>query len=269
VIDYHVHSDCSGDCSAPMLDVCRAATGRGIETICFTEHIDFEPTDLCYGTFDYAGYKSRIAEAQEAFAGVLDIRCGVEVDFAGRHRAQIEDFLAEKEFDYVLGATHYVGRVILEDHERYFPGKSAQEAYTPFFDNTLETVQTGWFDTVAHLDLCKRYGVHYLGAFDWEPHRERIEQILREVIERDMALEINTSGLRQLPGETYPCRQILEGYYALGGRAITVGSDAHYVGDVGRGIPQALEMARDVGFEHVRVFKAREGTPVPISAAPR
>ncbi len=191
------------------------------------------------------------------------------MDFAGRHRSQIGDFLAGKEFDYVLGASHYVDGVILEDHEVYFPGKTAEEAYAPFFDNTLETVETGWFDTIAHLDLCKRYGVHYLGPFDWEPFRDRIERILRGVIERDMAVEINTSGLRQLPGETYPCRGILEFYYALGGRAITVGSDAHYVGDVGRGIPRALEMARDIGFEHVRVFKGRDSVSLPISAGPR
>lgn len=269
MIDYHVHSDCSGDCSVPMLDVCREAVGRGIKIICFTEHIDFEPTDACYGTFDYPLYRSRIQEAREAFAGELDIRCGVEVDFVGKYRSRIEDFLAGKDFDYVLGASHYVNGVILEDHELYFPGKTAEEAYTPFFDNTLAAVETGWFDAIAHLDLCKRYGVHYLGRFDWTPYRERIEQILRAVIERDMALEINTSGLRQLPGDTYPCREILEFYFALGGRSITVGSDAHYAADVGRGIAQALEMARSVGFEHVRAFKDREFALMPISEVPR
>lgn len=258
MIDCHIHSDCSGDCSAPMLEVCRAAVDRGVKVICFTEHIDFEPTDLCYGTFDYAHYKSRIAEARKAYAGVLDVRCGIEVDFSVRHRSQIQEFLADKEFDYVLGATHYVDGVILEDHEVYFPGKTAKEAYAPFFNNTLDTVETGWFDAIAHLDLCKRYGVRYLGPFDWEPYREEIERILNAVIERDMALEINTSGLRQLPQDTYPCRGILELYYSLGGRAITVGSDAHFARDAGRDVCYALSLAREIGFEHVCVFGSRE-----------
>ena len=257
MIDYHVHSDCSGDSSAPMLDLCRAAIDRGITSVCFTEHIDFEPTDSCYGAFDYARYISRIHEAKEAFAGALDIRCGVEVDFQGKFRSHIEGFLDGKDFDFVLGAAHYVDGVILEDHRRYFPGKTPLEAYAPYFDNTLAAVETGWFDGIAHLDLCKRYGVRYFGPFDWSPHRERIERILRAVIERGMALEINTSGLRQSPRDLYPCRGILDLYFSLGGRSITVGSDAHRVADVGVGIAEALEIARGIGFEDVATYSRR------------
>ena len=93
MIDFHVHSDCSGDCAVPMLDSCRAAVQRGVRIICFTDHIDFEPTDVCYGEFDYDLYKARIAQARESFAGVLDIRCGVEVDYVAKHAPSIERFL--------------------------------------------------------------------------------------------------------------------------------------------------------------------------------
>lgn len=265
MIDFHVHSDCSGDCLVPMLDACRAAVDHGIKIICFTDHIDFEPTDVCFGAFDHQLYESRIAEAREAFAGVLDIRCGVEIDYVDRHQSSIEHFLDGKHFDYVLGATHYVGGIILEDHERYFPGKCADDAYTPYFENVLATAETGWFDTLAHMDLCKRYGVRYFGALDWTPYRERIEQILRVVIARDMALEINTSGLRQSPEDTYPSRELLELYFALGGRLITIGSDAHKTMDVGAGVDAALELAREVGFDSVATFSRRQRVLTPIT----
>lgn len=258
MIDHHVHSDCSGDCLVPMLDACRAAADRGIKIICFTEHIDFEPTDTCFGAFDHDLYNSRIAEARESFAGVLDIRCGVEIDYASRHHSRIEGFLADRDFDYVLGAAHYVGDIILEDHARYFAGKTAEQAYAPYFDNVLAAAETGWFDALAHLDLCKRYGVRYFGEFDWSPYRERIEQILRTVISRGMALEINSSGLRQSPGDTYPSRDLLELYFSLGGRHITVGSDAHKLADVGSGIDAALALAREVGFTSVATYAGRE-----------
>lgn len=251
MIDSHVHSNSSGDCQAPMLEVCQAAVDRGIKILTFTDHIDYEPTDVCFGTFDHELYRSRIAEARELFEGVLDIRCGVEIDFVTKHKSKIEDFLDGKEFDFILGSAHYVGGIILEDHELYFPGKTAHDAYTPYFQNVLATVEAGWFDALAHLDLCKRYGVRYYGPFDWNPHREIIEQILRAVIARGMALEINTSGLRQSPRDTYPSRSILELYHSLGGRSVTIGSDAHKVEDVGSGIADAAAMALQIGLVQV------------------
>jgi len=264
VIDCHLHSDCSGDCTASMMDMCRAAVERGLKIICFTEHIDFEPTDVCYEQFDYDLYKSKIAEARGAFDGVLDIRCGIEVDFVTRYRSEIGEFLSRTEFDYVLGASHYVDGVILEDHELYFPGKTAEEAYAPFFENALAAVETGWFDTLAHLDLCKRYGVRYHGPFDWTPYREIIVRVLTAVISRGMSLEINTSGLRQSPEDMYPSRDLLRLYASLGGKLIALGSDAHKPEHVGAGMQTAIEVARELGFTSVSTYSARDRVAVSI-----
>jgi len=233
------------------------AAARGLKEICFTEHIDFDPTDSCYGTFNYALYLNQIDEARGLFGNVMSIRCGVEIDYQDKYRSQIRDFFDGKKFDYIIGAAHYVNGIILENHNRYFPGKTASEAYMPYFDNTLAAVETGLFDCIAHLDLCKRYGVRYLGPFNWEPYRERIEEILRAVISKDMALEINTSGLRQSPKDIYPTEGILSLYRSLGGSHITVGSDSHKVEDVGAGVIHALGIARNTGFNAVSVFTNR------------
>lgn len=264
MIDCHVHSDCSGDSASSMTDMCRSAVERGIRIISFTEHVDFEPTDVCYQTFDYSLYKRSIGEARRAFDGVLDIRCGIEVDFVTKYRSEIDRLLEHTEFDYVVGAAHYVDGVILEDHEQYFPGKSPEEAYAPFFANVLAAVETGWFDTLAHLDLCKRYGVRYYGPFDWRPYREVIEQILRAVIGRGMSLEINTSGLRQSPEEAYPSLDLLRLYASMGGKLIALGSDAHKPEDVGSGIESTIEAVRELGFVSVSTYLGRNRVNIPI-----
>lgn len=264
MIDYHMHSERSGDCSASMISVCDAAIAGGLTEVCFTEHIDFEPTDLCYGKFDYSAYIAQGRQVQKAFAGRLTVRLGVEVDYQDCFRSKISEFLQGREFDYILGAAHYVDGVILEDHTKYFPGKTPNGAYEPFFDNALAAAQTGWFDALAHLDLCKRYGVLYFGEFDPTPYWERINQVLETVIGSGMSLEINTSGLRQNPRDCYPAREILELYRELGGTRITVGSDAHRAEDVGAGVTTALAMARSLGFEHVDTFSRRERIIRPI-----
>lgn len=267
MIDYHLHSERSGDASGSIIDACSRALEVGLTELCFTEHLDFEPTDECYGAFDYDLYATQIDRAQQEFAGKLTIRMGVEVDFQSKHRDRIEEYLSRAEFDYVLGSAHYVGGIILEDHSRYFPGKTPREAYEPYFENALEVVETGWFDCIAHLDLCKRHGVRYLGDFDCSAHWEWIDRVLAGVVASDMALEINSSGLRQSPSDTYPCEEILRRYRALGGRTITVGSDSHRPGDVGAGVAQALDLARSVGFDSLSTFCRRVRSQVPIAAA--
>lgn len=257
MIDYHIHSTHSGDSVADMASVCEIAIERSLSEIAFTEHIDFEPTDLCYGSFNYELYKQEIDKARNKYGDKLIIRMGVEVDFQSKYSSQIRDFLDGKDFDYVVGSAHYVSGIILEDHDRYFPGKSEEEAYIPYFEIVQSAAETGWFDTIAHLDLCKRYGVRYYSPFDFMRYQEQIKSILKVVIANNMTLEVNTSGLRQSPQDTYPCREILEQYYLLGGKHIIVGSDAHRVDDVGKDINQAIDLLKSVGFSTIDRYSNR------------
>lgn len=264
MIDCHVHTRWSGDSSETIPNVCRAAIEKGLHEICFTEHVDFEPTDYSYGAFDYEICRREIDNARAEFSGRLNIGFGIEVDYQARFHSQIRDFLKGKEFDYILGSAHYVDGVILEDHSVYFPGKDAVSAYAPYFDNVLAAAETGWFDALAHLDICKRHGVRYLGPFDPTPFMDRIGTILQAVIKREMSLEINTSGLRQSPKETYPAIELLRLYRKLGGRHIVVGSDSHKACDVGAGIEAALQLATDVGFDSVNTFRARSRKAISL-----
>ena len=57
--------------------------------------------------------------------------------------------------------------------------------------------------------------------------------------------------------ELNPCTDILKSYKALGGELVTIGSDAHTVEEVGRGLDRAEEVLRDAGFEYYTVYDAR------------
>jgi len=249
--DNHVHSNNSGDARDSLLDACRRAAEIGLSQITFTEHIDFEFTDECYGTFDYSRYKSEMAAAREEFEGRLSIYAGVEIDFQERFRSRIEDFLSDKEFDYILGAAHYVDNLILSKHQEYFPGKDEREAYEPYFEVVWAAVNSGLFDAIAHLDLCKRYGTLYYGPFRVERYESTIKSILGAVVGQGLALELNTSGLRQAPRETFPGPEVLEMYAKLGGRRIVIGSDAHKAEDVGAGLAEAGRIVASLGLSEI------------------
>jgi histidinol-phosphatase (PHP family) len=82
--------------------------------------------------------------------------------------------------------------------------------------------------------------------------------VLRAAVERGVGLEINTSGLRQAPGEPYPAQTVLSWYRALGGEILTLGSDAHHSDDLGAGVTEALDLARELGFRAIATFEARQ-----------
>lgn len=250
ITDYHVHSNNSGDAEDSVLTMCRRAVELGMSEIAFTEHVDFEPTDPTYGGFDHARYMDDIAEARRDFGDRLIIHAGVECDYQERYQSELETFLSDKHFDYVLGGAHYGDGLLLETHHQtYFPNKTERKAYTAYFDTVKSAVGSGLFDAIAHLDLCKRYGCLYYGVFCPSEYEDILSEILGEVIRQGLALEINTSGLRQAVREPYPGREMLNMYARLGGKSVVLGSDAHRASDLGGGLSEAREMAAKADLE--------------------
>ena len=77
--------------------------------------------------------------------------------------------------------------------------------------------------------------------------------IFTEVAKTDHAMEVNTH--HGLDLDSWPT--ILRWFKECGGELVTVGSDAHRPKDVARGIPQALELLKAAGFDHVTTFAGR------------
>jgi histidinol-phosphatase (PHP family) len=149
--------------------------------------------------------------------------------------------------------------------ERYFAQRSVREAYQPYFAEVRRAVESGLFDLIGHLDLAKRYGVRYYGPFYLSLFAAEIREILKLAVQRGVGLEINTSGLRQSPHETYPGLEVLRWYRELGGQILTVGSDAHSVEDLGKDINEALDLAREADFETITLFERREPRQLGIT----
>ena len=53
-------------------------------------------------------------------------------------------------------------------------------------------------------------------------------------------------------------------YRELGGRILTIGSDAHRTGDLGKGIAEGIELAGYCGFTEIAVYKERKPTFIRI-----
>jgi histidinol-phosphatase (PHP family) len=263
-MDMHVHSTCSGDGASSIVKYARAAIDQGLAEVGFCEHADFDPRDSGYGSLDLVGYDRELASGQAA-APAIHLRKGVEVTYQSRREEEIRSWLAGTGWDYVVVSVHLVdyddGWAIISDPETvrdYLATHSQSQTYLPYFEELLRAARSGLGDLLGHFDLVKRYGTAPYGLLEPAAFEGEIREVLRASVESGMGLEINSSGLRQQPGEPYPSPTVLRWYRELGGELLTVGSDAHHTDQLGAGIADVQALAREAGFRAVATFRERQ-----------
>jgi histidinol-phosphatase (PHP family) len=267
VFDYHVHSEFSADCNVPIRESCEAAVKAGVTEIAFTDHVEHQHTDLGYGYYRIDDYLASVEAAQAEFSGRLRVLKGAEVDFHTDTAEAVERFIEQygREYDFVIGSVHYGdnARIIFPD---YFEGKSIDDVVFPYLDQLEAAARTGWFDTMGHLDIPKRYLPKTHRMYDPARYRERLQAFFKTLIASDTAFEINTSGMRQTPKTSMPGPAIVRWYVEAGGSLITTGTDSHAVQTIGSGIPKTLDMLTLCGITQVASFHGRERELVSIDS---
>jgi histidinol-phosphatase (PHP family) len=264
LFDYHVHSEFSIDCRISIPEMCRAAIAAGVTELAITDHVDHEPADEGYGYYKAEAYFKAIEIARKEFDGELVLLAAAEVDFNRRTVVEVERFLSQHEYDFVIGSVHYGdgGQIIFPD---YFEPRTLDGVFLPYFDEIEAAIDTGWFDTIGHLDLPKRYAPKTHRTYDPILYRERLAPIFAKLIAKGTSFEINTSGIRQAPKTSMPGPAVVRWYVEAGGKLITTGTDSHAPQTVGSGLSKTLDMLEQCGIESISSFRHRERRQVPIS----
>lgn len=260
--DYHMHTCFSADGTDTPEAMCRRAVELGLPEIGFSEHWDVGPHEEQPRFFRPEPWYAEIERLRGLFAGRLSIRAGIEVAEPHLYPRQTAEVLARAPFDYVLGSVHYVGPDLMFD-ENYFHQHSADEVYSAYFDEVETMLRSADLDVVSHLDVPARTGKPILG-YDPARYEEQIRRILELVIQRGLALDVNAAGLRKPARNLMPDPLILQWYAEMGGRRLTLGSDAHNAGHLGLGLETALEALRAAGLARVTQFDRRQARPVNL-----
>jgi histidinol-phosphatase (PHP family) len=222
-------------------------------------------------SFASFGERERVArEAAERWAprGVA-IRFGVEITYDRAHEDDIREHLRRHSYDYVIGSVHvyadspfHASRVA-----GWVAGKPLAEIVAPYFDEVLDAIRSGLFDTIGHLDFVKRYLVPYVTPGQLAAAPELYDPLLTALVETGTALEVNTSGLRQPAAETYPAAPIVERYRVRGGTRVVAGSDAHRKGSFTAGLEAGYGVVAAAGFG-ILAFR-RGGSRVDVALPDR
>ena len=262
-LDAHLHTNLSHDSDVPIDVHCASAVARGIPEIAITDHVDFDPRAPDHS---FASFATREREVREAAARWADrglrVRFGIEVTYESHLEADIREHLARHPYDYAIGSVHvmayspYVGGRVAG----WVAGRTFDEIVAPYFAEVEAAIRSELFDTIGHLDYVKKYLVDHVPPSAFAARPDVYEPLLRALVETGTALEVNASGLRQPPGETYPAPPIVEQFRALGGLRVTAGSDAHRAGSFAYGLGHAYAALAAAGFESLS-FRRRAGDP--------
>jgi histidinol-phosphatase (PHP family) len=229
-LDAHLHTDLSPDSDVPIDVFAIQAVERNIPEIAITDHVDFDPTAPAFAHSTFAQRERVVREAAERWGdrGVA-IHFGVEITWDSRWEGEIREHLARHAYDFVIGSVHvYRESPYAAAHvAAWVDGRTLPEIVAPYFDEVAAGARTGLFDAMGHIDFVKRYLAAHIDTRAITMSPELYEPILHALVDTGTALEVNTSGLRQPANETYPAPSISKLYVDLGGRAISIGSDAH------------------------------------------
>lgn len=258
--DTHAHSlDFSGDAVSTMDEMCRSAIKKGLERICFTEHVDFDPHYDDSIPFDAEKYRRAIEAMRERYGDHIEILKGIEVGEPHVYQKEYETVLQSDNYDVVIASVHYV-ILPMGIHWTGNDGKSIfqyaiNRIYRRYYEDLLAVSQLGGFDVLGHFDYPKRYLKR-----DAEED-ELMAEILKTVVKNGSVIEINTSPLRKGCTETSPGKKILKMYKDASGERLTIGSDAHRDVDIAAGFGQGLSLAAGftVGYFENRRFHAITG----------
>lgn len=251
MFDYHMHTRVSFDGSDTGLAMAQAAKERGLTEICFTDHIDYTPEmDM---VFDTAVYN---AEYDHLDVPGLLIRRGMEFGLTPDNPAQLKEDLSRRHFDFVLGSVHLVDGMDVY-LQPYWEGKRYAEAIRLYLETTLAAVRVHEdYDVLGHLTFISKARANpRQELLRYEDHKSIMDEIMRELVRLDKGMELNTSGIDRCGGPL-PTLDYFQRFRDLGGKIVTVGSDAHDVTRAGQYTHEMVAELKKI-FGYVCTFEDR------------
>lgn len=250
LFDTHMHTTFSTDSKMTI----EQAIAKGQELnlgITITEHMDLGYPETNAFQFDIDEYLA----AYDKFRGdkvLLGIEIGMRDDCLQDNR----DLAKRDGIDYIIGSIHVIDNMDIY-HESFYRNHTKQEVYSRYFKAMLDCLKCyDFIDSLGHIDYIARYARFNDPEIYYDEFADEIDAVLKVAAEKGKALEINTRRLRDERAVEI-LRPVYRRFAQLGGKFVTVGSDAHKPQDIGRELTRGIDLAKACNLKVV-YFKNRQ-----------
>lgn len=166
----------------------------------------------------------------------VKLYAGFEVDFFTYDGwfEELKDFLSQLDYDYLISGNHML---FDENGEGVFDMNDLPELCTDkvkimeymqrHFRTIGESIKSGVFKFVAHIDYARKLGKEICSAESCQAEKVGVVSLLKKY---GVGTEISTKGLRKI-GDFYPCGWLLE-KIAEANIPVVISDDAHRVSEM-------------------------------------
>ena len=254
IFDSPMHTEVSADSAMKAADALERAAKLGVGAV-FTEHEDMDfpgEKDFTFSPEDY--WKKYEALRGEGERLRLGVELGMQEGLAEKNRA----FVKKAPFDQVIGSIHTLLGFDLY-YETLYEGREKDEVYRLYLRAMASCVRShgAFIDILAHIDYIARYAAYRDAELTYAVYGEEIDEVLAALIETDTVLELNTRRFDAPQGKA-SLVPIFRRYRELGGREVTLGSDAHDACAVAFAFCEAQDLAESLGLRIVTFFARRK-----------
>lgn len=214
----HIHSKFSWDSKMSLDDIIQKLKEGNIQYGTITDHVEFIHETLPYVMTMLKIRNLELGRINALSKGKVILLSGIEISEPHLYKDQVYE-LECTNLDCILGSIHHFNKKAQTTSDKKL-------AYKQYYQDILEMIEKKQIDTIAHLDYINRY-------YDYDySNPSQVKEILEAMIEKDIALEINTSANRRTKNneayyDIFPTIDKLEMYFDLGGEKLVIGSDAH------------------------------------------
>jgi len=250
MIDSHIHTEFSDDSEMKIEHAMLQSRKSGIG-ITLTEHLDLKFSKEADIIFDIDKYFTDY-EKYRSEKLMLGIEIGMQQNCLEANR----EIVSKHPFDYVIGSIHVSSGEDLY-YPKYYEGKTKKEAFDQYFLSMIANVkQYDFIDSLGHIDYISRYATFDDNEINYCEFNENINEVLKAIVQNEKVMEINTRRLGNK--EAYNnLINIYKAYNLIGGKYVTIGSDAHHAEDIAKNYMEAIRICEICNLKPV-YFRKRK-----------